>query len=54
MKAFSQPQMVLSGTQMESILIEKDMTNMVDIMMIMMNMSQEKVGMKKIIVIKKN
>ena len=54
MKVFLQYQMDLFGIQMVYILIEKDMINMVVIMMIMMNMSLEKDGMKKIIVIKMN
>ena len=54
MKASLLPQMVPFGTQMEYILTERDMINMEDIMMTMMNMFQEKVGMKKIIAIKKN
>ena len=52
MKAFLTLLMAPSGTLMEYILTEKDLINTADIMMIMMNMYQEKVGMKKIIVIK--
>ena len=54
MKDFLLLQMALFGIQMEYILTERDMTSMAGTMMIMVNMSQEKVGMKKIIVIKMN
>ena len=54
MKVFSKHEMDPSETQMESILIDKDMINMEDIMKTMVNMFHEKVGMKKIIIIKKN
>ena len=53
-KVFFLPQMAHFGTQMEYILIEKGMINMVDIMMTMMNMYQEKDGTKKIIATKMN
>ena len=53
-EGFFLPQMAHFGTQMEYILIEKGMINMVDILMTMMNMSQEKVGTKKIIATKMN
>ena len=47
-------QMVPFGILMEYILIEKVLISMVDITMIIMNIYQEKDGMKKIIVIKMN
>ena len=52
LKDFLIPQMDHFGIQMESTLIRKGMISMEDIMMIIMNIFQENIGMKNVIVMK--